>query len=762
MSHKHRNKNKNFNNQKDNNSNQSSFKKVPKLNIKEETKKTIASIACFGVALILILSFFQLAGPLGQNIYKAFLYFFGWVYFFSPVIFIIAGTLFLGSIKQNIYASTVLGLLVFSFSILGISDLITPDSTGFFGRIFGALEKILGFWGGVVFYIIAGIIGLVIAFEVSLDFFKKKSDEDENEEDFQPVKKVEIRSNGKTLKEDLSSVALAKEEPRIKEPEPDKTIKMEKIKKDRTISNWNFPPLDLLESDSGKPTSGDIKANVNIIKRTLANFGIDVEMDEVSVGPTVTRYTLKPAEGMKLSKIVNLQNDLSLALAAHPIRIEAPIPGKSLVGIEVPNKIKTSVRMKNLLSLDKFWDSSLLNIPLGRDVSGEQIFTDIAKMPHMLVAGSTGSGKSVSIHSILISLLYKNTPETLRLLLIDPKRVELTVYNGIPHLISDVITQPKKTIMALRWAVLEMDKRYNELLDAKVRDINSYNQKSLKDKKPLMPYIVVVIDELADLMAAYGREVEGSIVRLAQMARATGIHLIVSTQRPSVEVITGLIKANITTRIALQVASQVDSRTILDTAGAEKLLGQGDMLYMAAEASKPKRIQGVFVSEAEVTRITKYIIENNEEYSAENAEKENFEEELQQSFTIAQSGGGMENFGSFDSAGDELYSEAYKVVVESQKASASFLQRRLRVGYARAARLLDLLENKGVIGPGDGAKPRDVLMKSTNPMDQPIEEIEEKTVRIPGDIKGIEVEEVVDEEEIENNNKEETQENKEE
>jgi S-DNA-T family DNA segregation ATPase FtsK/SpoIIIE len=756
MSHKNKNKNKNFNNQKNNNFNQSSFKKVPKLNLKEETKKTIAGIACFGVALILILSFFQLAGPLGQNIYKTFLYLFGWVYFFSPVIFIIAGALFLGSIKQNIYAATVFGLLLFSFSILGISDLITPDSTGFFGKIFGSLEKVLGFWGSMAFYIVAGIIGLVIAFEVSLDFFKKKDEEEEGgEEDFQPVKKVEIKSNGKILKEETP----AKEEPKIKEPEADKTMKMEKIKKDRTISNWTFPPLDLLESDSGKPTSGDIKANVNIIKRTLANFGIDVEMDEVSVGPTVTRYTLKPAEGMKLSKIVNLQNDLSLALAAHPIRIEAPIPGKSLVGIEVPNKTKTSVRMKNLLSLDKFWESTLLNIPLGRDVSGEQIFTDIAKMPHMLVAGSTGSGKSVSVHSILISLLYKNTPETLRLLLIDPKRVELTAYNGIPHLISDVIIQPKKTIMALRWAVMEMDKRYNELLEAKVRDIGSYNQKSLKDKKPLMPYIVVVIDELADLMAAYGREVEGSIVRLAQMARATGIHLIVSTQRPSVEVITGLIKANITTRVALQVASQIDSRTILDTSGAEKLLGQGDMLYLAAETSKPKRIQGVFVSESEVAKVTKFIIENNEEYSADNAEKENFEEELQQSFTIAQSGGGMENFGAFDDGGDELYPEAYKIVVESQKASASFLQRRLRVGYARAARLLDLLEDKGVIGPGDGAKPRDVLMKSTNPMDQPIEEIEEKTVRVPGDIKGIEVEEVVDEEE---NTKTETEEESEE
>jgi len=761
---KNKNKNKNFNNRKNNNSEQSFVEKIPKLNIAEETKKTIAGIACFGIALILILSFFQLAGPLGQNIYRAFLFLFGWVYFFSPVIFIIAGGIFLGSIKRNIYASTVLGLFLFSCSILGISDLITPESTGFFGKAIGSLEKVLGFWGGTAFYIILGIIGLIIAFEFSLNFFKSKDedeyeDEEEEEKEYKPVKNIEIKSNGKTIKEE----APVKEEPKIKEPEADKAVKLEKIKKDRTISNWNFPPLDLLESDSGKPTSGDIKANVNIIKRTLANFGINVEMDEVNVGPTVTRYTLKPAEGIKLSKLVNLQNDLSLALAAHPIRIEAPIPGKSLVGIEVPNKTKATVRMRNLLSLDKFWESPMLSVPLGRDVSGEHYFTDIAKMPHVLVAGSTGSGKSVSVHSILISLLYKNTPETLRLLLIDPKRVELTAYNGIPHLISDVIINPKKTIMALRWAVMEMDKRYNEFMEAKIRDINSYNQKSLKEKKPLMPYIIIVIDELADLMAAYGKEVEASIVRLAQMARATGIHLIVSTQRPSVEVITGLIKANITTRIALRVASQVDSRTILDTSGAEKLLGQGDMLYLAAETSKPKRIQGVFVSESEVAKVNKYIIENNKEYSEENAEKEIFEEELQQSFSIAQAGGGgMESFGAFnDDAGDELYPEAYKVVVETQKASASFLQRRLRVGYARAARLLDLLEEKGVIGPGDGAKPRDVLVGSTNPMsmDDPIEEIKERTVRVPGDIKGIEVEEVIDEEENAETESEENDEN---
>ncbi len=694
--------------------------KIKEPRLKKETKKTVAGLICFGIALLIILSFFRLAGPLGQNVYKAFFFLFGWVYFFSPVIFIVAGSIFVGSFRKHIYSSTVIGLLCFSFGILGILDIFRPLAGGFSGKILGEMEKLMGFWGGFLFYFILGLIGLVIVFEYS---WKSKTKEEKSEikEEIkekiaglvEPVKNIIIKNGGESTKE----------EPKIKDQKTEAplNIKQERAKREKIIGNWNFPPLDLLESDTGKPTSGDIKANLNIIKRTLGTFGIMVEMDEVQVGPTVTRYTLKPAEGVKLSKIMALQNDLSLALAAHPIRIEAPIPGKSLVGIEVPNKSKTVVRLRNLLSLEKFLDSGFLAFPLGRDVSGEPVFSDLAKLPHLLIAGSTGSGKSVSIHSLVISLLYKNTPETLRLLLIDPKRVELSIYNGLPHLISDVIINPKKTIMALRWAVAEMDDRYNRLLQAGARDISSYNQKMIKAKEQLMPYIVIVIDELADLMAAYGREVEGSIVRLAQMARATGIHLIVSTQRPSVEVITGLIKANITSRIALQVASQIDSRTILDTSGAEKLLGNGDLLYLAAETSKPRRVQSGFVSEAEVSRINKFIIENNEEYLSENGDKEEFEEKLEQSFNLPMDSEKMSD--DFDV--DELYPDAYKEVVEAGKASASFLQRRLRVGYARAARLLDLLEERGVIGPGDGAKPRDVLIKPENGNPQAADKEEE-------------------------------------
>ncbi len=691
--------------------------------LKTETKKTIIGIICLGVAILFILSFFRLAGPFGYFLYDTFYYLFGWVYFFLPVILVGAGIIFMGSWRRHLYLSTIIGLLLITVGMLGISDLIKPLSAGLFGEGIGAVEQVFGFWGGIVFCLIVFVVGLVVAFNWSFKLNKNKKPATEKITQgnimVEPVKEVTIKTNETEDKKNESKSKLAnviKEE--LDKAEKKKAEKNINFKKETFISKWNFPPIDLLEKESGKPTSGDIKANVNIIKRTLANFGIPVEMGEVYVGPTVTRYTLKPAEGVKLSRIVALQNDLSLALAAHPIRIEAPIPGQSLVGIEVPNKQKLTVRLRNLIESDHFLDSDLLVFPLGRDVAGEPVFVDLAKMPHLLVAGSTGSGKSITIHSLICSLLYKNTPETLRFILVDPKRVELSVYNHLPHLISDVITNPKKTILALRWAVNEMDERYNRLLASDVRDINGYNQKMMKEKKPLMPYLVIIIDELADLMVAYGREIEAAIVRLAQMARATGIHLVVSTQRPSVEVVTGLIKANITSRIALQVASQVDSRTILDMAGAERLLGRGDMLYLAGDTFKPRRIQGIYISESEVQKIVKYIVDNNEDYETEE-EAMDFEKELEKQMQEIS----LNNTGGEDLEMDELYPEAYKLVVNSGKASASFLQRRLRVGYARAARLLDLLEERGVIGPGEGAKPREVLVKPSNPSESASEEL---------------------------------------
>lgn len=458
-------------------------------------------------------------------------------------------------------------------------------------------------------------------------------------------------------------------------------------------------PIDLLDLSTGQPTSGNIEANKDKIKRTLETFGIPVEMDEVNVGPTVTQYTLRPAEGVKLSQITSLNNDLALALAAHPIRIEAPIPGKALVGIEVPNESVAIVQLRDILDSPEFKARrSNLTFSLGKDVSGRPWVSDLDPLPHLLVAGATGSGKSVMINSLIISLLYSNSPDDLKLILVDPKRVELSLYNGTPHLMTPVISDSTKTINALRWVVAEMDRRYQVLQNAGKRNIASYRREVNDD----LAYIVVIIDELADLMAVAANEVEGAIVRLAQMARAVGIHLVLATQRPSVDVITGLIKANVTARIAFSVASQVDSRTILDSSGAEKLLGKGDMLFVSAELSKPKRLQGSYVSEKEVERVVQFLKTRGQpEYMTEVVET-----------PAPVIGGSLEDLGD-----DELLSQAKEVILQAGKASASLLQRRLRIGYARAARILDLLEEEGFIGPGEGAKPREVFGQSVAPME---------------------------------------------
>ncbi|MES2224746.1 MAG: DNA translocase FtsK 4TM domain-containing protein [Patescibacteria group bacterium] len=476
-----------------------------------------------------------------------------------------------------------------------------------------------------------------------------------------------------------------------------------------SFGTYTPPPLSLLEGDRGKANVGDVKANANIIRRTLSNFGIEVEMDEVTIGPTVTRYALKPAQGVKLSRIVGLQNDMALALAAHPIRIEAPIPGKSLVGIEIPNKTKATVGLANLIADPAFsQEKKPLMVALGRNIAGKPVIKSIAKMPHLLIAGTTGSGKSVTIHAIISSLLYRHGPDDLRFIFVDPKRVELTLYNSIPHLLTPVITEPKKAILALKWAATEMNRRYDILEGESVRDIDSYHKLYEKElQKPdttqdRMPYIVIIIDELADIMQAYPRELEAAIVRLAQMSRAVGIHLILSTQRPEVNVITGLIKANVPSRIALRVPTGIDSRTILDATGAEKLLGQGDMLAVVGGDSQAERIQSAFITEDEVKNVVKYL---------KNAFKDDVRDTIELSGTV---GGGGEKvmFGTDleDAEEDELYEEARMCVVEAGKASTSYIQRKLKVGYARAARLIDMLEERGIVGPADGAKPRDILV----------------------------------------------------
>lgn len=482
--------------------------------------------------------------------------------------------------------------------------------------------------------------------------------------------------------------------------------------------NWQPPSIELLEKKQSPADAGDVQQNAQIIRDTLGEFNIEVEMEGANIGPKVTQYTLKPPSGVKLTRITALETNIALNLAAQTLRIEAPIPGQRAVGIEVPNRKAADVRLHGILTA-KQWKANHepLSFAVGKDISGEAVVGELNKMPHLLIAGQTGSGKSVMINTLLTSLLYRNSPSEMKLILVDPKQVEMAPYEDIPHLLTPVITEPEKTISALKWAVNEMERRYKLLAEEKIRDIKSYNQKIASGRSKVsvtdedgneqrledgaMPYIVIVIDELADLMMVAARDVEALIVRLAQKARAVGIHLVLATQRPSVDVITGLIKANIPARIAFTVASQVDSRTILDQIGAEKLLGQGDMLLLTPSMSKPKRIQGAWVMDEEVIKITDHLRQ-------QSAPQYN-DEIISQPVQLNGKGGVVMDF---DSGGDDMYKDALRVVIESRKASTSLLQRRLRVGYARAARIIEEMEEQGVIGPADGARPREVLISS--------------------------------------------------
>jgi S-DNA-T family DNA segregation ATPase FtsK/SpoIIIE len=676
-----------------------------------DTKKSVWAVSFLGAAVILALAGFSKAGPAGDAIYAGLDALFGWGYFILPMTLLFAAAVFFSSERQRMVGTTLMGSALLILSALGFIELVRPGKGGWLGLVLGSLRVPFGTMAAIIIDVLLFVIAILVAANVPLKF-RRREQEEEDEDEEEPL--VVTGGEQKTAEEEVRGEKKKTDDAskmRVAVVEPDELPGAGRKAKAPSFANYVPPPLSLLNPDSTKPTTGDLLANANIIKRTLESFGIAVEMGEINVGPAVTRYTLKPAEGIKLSRITALNPDLSLSLAAAPIRIEAPIPGKSLVGIEVPNKAAAIVRLGSLMNYPEFQKSGQLGFVLGRDVSGEPVFTSIEKMPHLLVAGATGTGKSIFVHSLLISLLYKNSPETLRLVLIDPKRVELSVYDGIPHLVSPVVTENKKAAGVFRWAISEMEKRYEILQKSGSRDIKSYNA-GHKDEP--MPFIVIAIDELADLMSSFGREVEGSVVRLAQMARATGIHLILATQRPSVEVITGLIKANITARVALQVASQIDSRTIIDTPGAEKLLGRGDLLFISAELSKPKRIQGSFITEDEIKAVTNFIRKNNSQMEVAEAGSVNFEAAAAENGNGNGNGNGMangnQNFDDYmtDDDGDELMDEAIATVKEANKASASLLQRRLKVGYARAARLLDLMENAGLIGPGDGAKPRDV------------------------------------------------------
>ena len=718
-------KNKRNSRKRDRNSFFSSIHK-PQLNLAAETKRGIAIIIFVILAGVTALSLLGLASSLGTGISHILAVLFGFMGYLVPVVFMaIAWALFRQDKDEETedyeYARTYLGALLLIASIAGFVHMLMLNRTndafglagqgrggGFLGAILaGPLHSLFGIWAGLLVLIGLIIIGVLVTFNISpahlLAYIRKsKKNPDGSDkvtinamkaDDTDFVRETVVDKNDKAEEvEEKMEAALPRQPVKVKAAAED-GLKLEAIQlKDRR--DWKLPPFDLLDDNKTEVDSGNIENNVTIIHKTLQDFGIEVEMGEVNVGPTVTQYTLRPAMGVKLSQIAALQNDLALSLSAHSLRMELPIPGKALVGIEIPNKSTAIVRLREVMQTTDFVNfKGKLAIALGRDVAGRPMVADLAKMPHLLIAGATGTGKSVAINSLFISLLYRNTPQDIKFIVIDPKRVELNLYNGIPHLLTPVIIESEKAVNALKWAVAEMERRYKLLSEAGKRNITEYNE----GNELRLPYIMILVDELADLMSVAQQDVEAAIVRLAQMARAVGIHLILATQRPSVEIITGLIKANITTRIAFAVASQIDSRTILDSGGAEKLLGNGDMLFISAEFTKPRRVQGAYIGEKEVKRVVEFFKGQTGAviYDEEIVEK-------------PKRSGGIPGLSGGEDIDDDLYEEAKAEVTRAGKASASLLQRRLRIGYARAARILDILEDNGIIGPGEGAKPREV------------------------------------------------------
>lgn len=695
-----------------------------KPSISSEALRGVGAVLLIALAVFLVLAAFDIGGAFGNTLFQSLTWLLGIGYMLFPLSLLMLAVALLRSFEKHFGVVQIGSVVVFLLAGLALINIAFPGRSGILGSVISKpLIATVDTAASIVFLLAFIVAALIVSFDVNLAAIVQRFRERmaaPSDEEIVPEEEVAIAEmeDVDDVEEEASEAEDAPQdvEPQIARPEREENSQTGEFPIiAATYSEYVPPPLSLLGKNKGKPEVGDVKANMNIIKRTLQNFGIQVEMDEVSIGPTVTRYAMKPAEGVRLSKIVALQSNLELALAASPVRIEAPIPGKSLVGIEVPNISRTTLGLAPLLGDAQFSQSDKpLLVGLGRSISGAAHFADLSRMPHMLVAGATGAGKSVAIHDLVVSLLYRCGPERLRFIMVDPKRVELTMYNSIPHLLTPVITDAKKAILAIKWLAKEMERRYNVLETEKVRDIVSYHEnvvapalekaKSKDDQSPLpegMPYIVVIIDELADIMSTYPRELEAGIVRLAQMSRAVGIHLILSTQRPSVKVITGLIKANIPARMALQVASQIDSRTILDTGGAEKLLGAGDMLFISGEMSKPRRLQAPYTSESEVKRVVAHIVKSNEG---------TMPSEIDFTEKSGQAGGTDPIFASMaDEDDDDLYPEAKKAVVEAGKASTSYLQRKLGIGYARAARLIDTLEDRGVIGAGDGAKPREVI-----------------------------------------------------
>ena len=713
----------------------------PFLNLDPETKIGIFAVVLFAIAAIITLSLLDLAGAAGTYINDVVALVFGFNRFLAPIVLAIVGANLLYPDRVRLSAFNYIGIIFFFLAFNGLVNLIgmgdqevTNEFLSKNGGLIGMLlQKVLsgfaGFWGALVIMAALLLVSIMLIFNTSLRSMltlhthltgplgrflhiagsRRQHDDDEDWIDEEEEWEMDEEADEEDEEDETED-----------EPSEHKKKKMVAVKESGVLTTTTRRkveiPLDLLEYRGAKPNSGDINRNRDIIHKTFDNFGINVEMAGIEVGPTVTQYTLRPAEGVKLSRVVSLNNDLALALAAHPIRIEAPIPGKSLVGIEVPNQSVALVSLREVLESKQFLRRpSNLTVAIGKDVAGQSWAMPLDKMPHMLVAGATGSGKSVCLNSIIVSLLYSNGPDDLKFIMVDPKRVELSVYEGIPHLLVPPIMKVDETINALKWTVREMERRLDVLSKYGARDINAYNARA----KARMPKIVIVIDELADLMTSSAHEVEACIIRIAQMARAVGIHLCLATQRPSVDVITGLIKANIPCRVAFAVASQTDSRTILDCSGAEKLLGRGDMLFTSAEISKPKRIQGAFLSDKEIKRVVDFL---------------KGEEAPDYDYGVTEKQKGSTVFGGGPSDDDDpLLQDAIEIILQAGKASTSLLQRRLKIGYSRAARIIDLLEEQGIVGPAEGSKPREILVNEMPgeelmemEMEEDIEEEEEE------------------------------------
>ncbi len=713
-------------------------------------------------------------GTIGLYISKFLKYSFGLGSFVIPLLMMIIGGFYIKKDHGIVYSVRFWGLALLYISLLALTHHflileareILPESLTNGGGLIGGmllfiLRKFFGFYGAFVILIASCLCGILIVTTWSLyqtyltakektqqglstayeqiekvgifynqekdrQFSKKNNKEEGQNEDDEPLVNVTSQPLLDRLLEQAAQQEREEavynkkqEETPYKVQESNVEIKTKQGSKGKIednhsilepeskfVAGYILPPLSLLQKSINQTDSKrakEVANNAKILESTLESFNVKAKMVHISQGPTVTRYELEPAPGVKVSKIVNLADDIALSLAASGVRIEAPIPGKAAIGIEVPNKVLASVPLRDVLESDDFLKaSSKLVVALGKDIAGQTVTADLGKMPHLLVAGSTGSGKSVCINTLLTSILFKATPQEVRLILIDPKVVELTNYNGLPHLLTPVVTDAQKAASALRWAVQEMERRYEMFAAAGVRDIGRYNE--LIESFPVgegssgekIPYILIIIDELADLMMAAPVDVEDAIIRLAQKARAAGIHMVLATQRPSVDVITGLIKANVPSRIAFAVSSQIDSRTILDMAGAEKLLGKGDMLFSPIGMSKPLRVQGAFIADSEVELLTEYI--------KKQVEPPEYMEEI----TVCETKAKTEN--SPNVFEDELFEEAVRIIMELNQASASMLQRKFRIGYTRASRLIDTMEEMKIIGPNLGSKPREITM----------------------------------------------------